>query len=57
MTENTNDSQGPGKKPDKNTKPRFNTNWIFAILAGFIILLQVFYGGKTVQKTTTSEIK
>jgi AFG3 family protein len=57
MAENTNSSQGSEKKPDKNLKPRFNSNWIFAILVGFIILLQVFYGGKTVQKTTTSEIK
>jgi AFG3 family protein len=56
MTEKIN-NQGPEKKPDKNSKPRFNTNWIFAILAISVILFQVFYGGKTVQKTTTSEIK
>ena len=41
----------------KISKPRFNTNWIFAILAVSVILFQLFYGGKTVQKTTTSEIK
>ncbi len=50
-------NQGSEKKPDKNTKPRFNTNWIFAILALSVILFQLFYGGKTVEKTTTSEIK
>ena len=33
MAENTNNNQAPDKKPDKNAKPRFNTNWIFAILA------------------------
>jgi ATP-dependent metalloprotease FtsH len=57
MTENSNNNQGPEKKPDNNLKPRFNTNWIFAILAGAIILFSVFNGGKQVQKTTKSEIK
>ncbi len=57
MAENGNNGQGTDKKPDKNIKPRFNTNWIFAILAVSAILFQVFAGGKTTQKTTTSEIK
>jgi AFG3 family protein len=57
MTENDLNNQGLEKKPDKNLKPRFNTNWIFAILAVSVILFQLFYGGKTVEKTTTSEIK
>jgi cell division protease FtsH len=54
---NNNNNKGSDKKPDKNIKPRFNTNWIFAILAVSIILFQLLYGGKSVQKTTTSEIK
>lgn len=57
MTENTNNNPGTEKPPDKNAKPRFNTNWIFAILAVSVILFQYFYGGKAVQKTTTSEVK
>jgi cell division protease FtsH len=57
MAENTNNSPGSEKKPDKNIKPRFNTNWIFAILAGSAILFHIFYGGKPIPKTTTSEIK
>lgn len=57
MAENTNGNQGSEKKPDKNIKPRFNTNWIFAILAVFLIAIQFFYVGKAAQKTTTSEIK
>jgi cell division protease FtsH len=57
MTENLNNNQGTDKKPDKSIKPRFNSNWIFAVLAVSLILLQVFYGGKTVDKTTTSQIK
>jgi len=58
MAENTNNNQRPEPPPGKNTKPRFNTNWIFAILAVSAILFQVIYGGgKSVQKTTTSEIK
>jgi len=57
MTENTNNNQGSEKPPDKNIKPRFNTNWIFAIIAVFLIGIQFFYVGKPAQKTTTSEIK
>jgi AFG3 family protein len=56
MAENNN-SQGPEKTPDKNSKPRFNTNWIFAILAVSVILFSVFNGGKTIEKTTKSEIR
>jgi AFG3 family protein len=57
MAENTNNSQTPEKKPDKNLKPRFNTNWIFAVLAVSLILFSLFNNGKTVQQTTISEIK
>jgi AFG3 family protein len=57
MTENNNDNQGNGKKPDKIPKPRFNSNWIFAILAFSLIIFQVFYGGKPAPKTTKGEIK
>jgi len=59
MAENkkTNNNKGTDNKSDKNSKPRFNTNWIFAILAASVFLFQLFYGGKTVQKATTSEIK
>jgi AFG3 family protein len=57
MTENTNNNQAPDKKPDKNGKPRFNTNWIFAVLAVSLILFSLFNNGKAVQQTTTSEIK
>jgi ATP-dependent metalloprotease FtsH len=55
MAENNNNS--PDKKNDKTVKPRFNTNWIFAILALSIILFQVLFSGKTIQKATTSMIK
>ena len=57
MAENTNNNQVPEKKPDKNGKPRFNTNWIFAVLAVSLILFSLFNNGKAVQQTTTSEIK
>src|SRR5674536_165879 len=57
MTENSNNNQVPGKKPDKNIKPRFNTNWIFAVLAISLIVFSFFNNGKAVQQTTTSEIK
>jgi cell division protease FtsH len=57
MAENNNNNQVPGKKPDKNLKPRFNTNWIFAVLALSLIIFSFFNNGKAVQQTTTSEIK
>ncbi len=57
MAENTNNNQVSDKKPDKNLKPRFNTNWIFAVLAVSLILFSLFNNGKAVQQTTTSEIK
>ena len=57
MAENTNNNQVPEKKPDKNGKPRFNTNWIFAVLAVSLILFSLLNNGKAVQPTTTGEIK
>ena len=57
MADNTNNNQAPDKKPDKNVKPTFNTNWIFAVLAVSLILFSLFNNGKSVQQTTTSEIK
>jgi ATP-dependent metalloprotease FtsH len=57
MTENNENNQGAEKKPDKNLKPRFNTNWIFAILALSVIVFELISGSKTVEKTTTSAIK
>lgn len=57
MAENSNNNQAPDKKPDKNLKPRFNSNWIFAILAVSIIAFSLFSGGKTVPQTTMNEIK
>jgi AFG3 family protein len=56
MAENNNENQGE-KKPDKMLKPRFNSNWIFAILAVSVILFQLFYGGKPVEKATKNDIK
>jgi cell division protease FtsH len=56
MTDNTNNNQSPDKKPDKNLKPRFNTNWIFAVLAVSLILFSLFNNGKSVQQTTKTEI-
>jgi ATP-dependent metalloprotease FtsH len=57
MSENNMNNQGQDKKPDKNTKPRFNTNWIFAILALSAILFSLLNSGKGAEKTTTSELK
>lgn len=55
MADNNNDTS-PDKKIDKNAKPRFNSNWIFAILALSLILFEIFSGGKSAQKATTSMV-
>ena len=54
MTEQSNK-----KVPDKNNsvKPKFNTNWIFAILAVSIILIEILFSGKSSQKATTNMLK
>jgi len=57
MAENDNKNQGPGKSPDKNLKPKFNSNWIFAILAITFIAINLFYGGKTAPKAQTRDLK
>ncbi|MCX6302129.1 MAG: ATP-dependent zinc metalloprotease FtsH [Bacteroidia bacterium] len=54
MADNTN--RTTPDKNDKNAKQRFNTNWIFAILAVAIILFEIIFSGKTVQKATTNMI-
>lgn len=56
MTQNTNKSS-PGKPGDKGTKPKFNTNWIFAIIALSFILFQVFFSRNVTEKATTNMIK
>ena len=55
MTEKSN-KPDPDRN-DKNTRQRFNTNWVFAILAVVIILFEVLFSSKAVQKATTSMIK
>jgi cell division protease FtsH len=58
MTENnSNNIQGSDKKPDKNLKPAFNTNWIFAILAVSLIAFSLFSNGKVAKNATKNEIK
>jgi ATP-dependent metalloprotease FtsH len=55
MADNIN--QNTEKKTDKNLKPRFNSNWIFAIVAVSILAFQLMYTGKPTKKATTGEIK
>lgn len=57
MAENNDNNQNPEKKSDKLLKPKFNSNWIFAILAISVILFNILYSGKTIPKATTSKIK
>jgi len=55
--DNSDNNKGADKRPDKNLKTRFNSNWIFAIIVLAFIAVNLLYTGKTVQKTTTSDIK
>ena len=56
MTEDSN-IQNTEKKSDKTLKPKFNSNWIFAILAVSVILFNIMFSGKTIPKASTSKIK
>jgi len=55
--DNKNKNKGPLKPPDKNLKPKFNSNWIFAILIVSFLAINLFYGGKPIPKVQTREIK
>jgi ATP-dependent metalloprotease FtsH len=58
MTEdNNNTSQGPDKKADKTPKPKFNSTWVFAIIAVSILLFQFLFNGRPEEKITTGELK
>ena len=54
---NNNNSKGQDKKTDKNQKPKFNSNWIFAIIAISILIFQIVYGGKSAEKINTGKLK
>jgi cell division protease FtsH len=57
MTEDNNTNQGPDRKGDKIPKPRFNSNWIFAIVAIAILVFQVVFTSKGPEKLNTGELK
>jgi len=44
-------------KNDKNTKPKFNSNWIFAILIISVFGLQFLFSGKATQKAGQREVE
>ncbi len=56
--DNNNKNKGPQKPSDKSLKPKFNSNWIFAILIVSFLAINLFYGGsKTIPKVQIPEIK
>ncbi|HBC78368.1 MAG TPA: cell division protein FtsH [Bacteroidales bacterium] len=60
MSENdsNNKNKGPLKPPDKILKPKFNSNWIFAILIVSFLAINLIYGGsRTIPKVQIPEIK
>ncbi len=57
MAENDYKKKVPATPPDKNLKPKFNSNWIFAILAFSFIAINLFYGGKSTPKAQTRDLK
>lgn len=44
-------------KNDKNTKPKFNSNWIFAILIISVFGLQFLFSGKATQKAGQRDVE
>jgi AFG3 family protein len=57
MAEDNNINGSPEKKTDKSLKPKFNSNWIFAIVAVAFLIFQVVYSNKSSQKATTGQLK
>jgi cell division protease FtsH len=57
MAEENNNNKNIDKKQEKSMMPRFNSNWIFAILAISVILFNVMFSGRTVPKATTNRLK
>ncbi len=57
MAENDYKKKVPVTPPDKNLKPKFNSNWVFAILALSFIVINLFYGGKSTPKAQTRDLK
>lgn len=57
MAENENKNKGPVKAPEPNMKPKFNSNWIFAILIISFLAINLIYGGKTTPKIQTRQLK
>jgi len=57
MADEKNNNQNQNRQGDKNQKPKFNSNWIFAIIALSILLFQIMYGGKSVEKINTSTLR
>jgi len=50
MAEENNTNQGGERKGEKNLKPRFNSNWIFAIVAISILVFQIVFSSKGPEK-------
>jgi ATP-dependent metalloprotease FtsH len=57
MAEDNNSNQGLDRKGEKNQKPRFNSNWIFAIVAISILVFQIVFSSKGPEKVNTGELK
>jgi ATP-dependent metalloprotease FtsH len=56
MSDNININQGTEKKIDKNAKPKFNSNWVFAILAVVLIAFQFMFSNTTIKSTDQKAI-
>jgi AFG3 family protein len=57
MAEDNNSNQGQERKGEKSQKPRFNSNWIFAIVAISILVFQIVFSSKGPEKVNTGELK
>jgi len=57
MAEDNDTNQGQERKGEKNQKPRFNSNWIFAIVAISILVFQIVFSSKGTEKINTKELK
>lgn len=54
---NINQEKGPVKKGDNPMRPKFNSNWIWGILALAFLAVNFLYTGKTTKKANQGEVR
>jgi len=57
MAEERKNNQEQKSQDGKSQRSGFNSNWIFAIIAISILLFQIIYGGRSIEKINTGKLR